>query len=84
MTHHSQNKYILRKEKKRECHWFIQIKKSFDVVGSQGYEWKKSATDNPRVPAQLKTSLSWVWLFVAPWTAARQAPLSMELVRQEY
>ena len=25
-----------------------------------------------------------VWLFVAPWTVARQAPLSMGLSRQEY
>ena len=28
--------------------------------------------------------LSCVWLFVTPWTVARQAPLSMELSRQEY
>ena len=28
--------------------------------------------------------LSHVWLFVAPWTVARQAPLSMEFPRQEY
>ena len=27
---------------------------------------------------------SWVWLFVIPWTKARQAPLSMEFSRQEY
>ena len=27
--------------------------------------------------------LSRVWIFVAPWTAARQAPLSMRLPRQE-
>ena len=29
-------------------------------------------------------SLSTVWLFVTPWTAAHQAPLSMEFSRQEY
>ena len=29
-------------------------------------------------------SLSCVWLCVAPWTAARQAPLSMGFSRQEY
>ena len=29
-------------------------------------------------------SLSHVWLFVTPWTVARQAPLSMEFFRQEY
>ena len=29
-------------------------------------------------------SLSCVWLFVAPWTVAHQAPLSMEFSRQEY
>ena len=28
--------------------------------------------------------LSHVWLFVTPWTAALQAPLSMEFSRQEY
>ena len=26
--------------------------------------------------------LSLLWLFVTPWTAARQAPLSMEFLRQ--
>ena len=29
-------------------------------------------------------SLSHVWLFVAPWTVAHQAPLSTEFSRQEY
>ena len=29
-------------------------------------------------------SLSYVRLFAAPWTIARQAPMSMELSRQEY
>ena len=29
-------------------------------------------------------SLSHVWLFVTPWTAAHQAPLSMGFPRQEY
>ena len=29
-------------------------------------------------------SLSRVWLFVTPWTVARQAPLSMRFSRQEY
>ena len=29
-------------------------------------------------------SLSRVWLFVTPWTVARQAPLSMRFPRQEY
>ena len=28
--------------------------------------------------------LSHIWLFVTPWTVARQAPLSMELPSQEY
>ena len=28
--------------------------------------------------------LSWVWLFVTPWTIACQAPLSMGFSRQEY
>ena len=29
-------------------------------------------------------SLNHVWLFTAPWSVARQAPLSMEFSRQEY
>ena len=29
-------------------------------------------------------SLSYVWLFVTPWTVAYQAPLSMEFSRQGY
>ena len=28
--------------------------------------------------------LSWVWLFVSPWTVAHQAPPSMEFSREEY
>ena len=28
--------------------------------------------------------LSCIWLFVTPWTVARQAPPSMEFSRQEY
>ena len=32
----------------------------------------------------LLCSLSRVWLFVTPWTAARQPPLSMEFSRQKY
>ena len=29
-------------------------------------------------------SLSFVWIFVTPWTVAHQAPLSMEFSKQEY
>ena len=28
--------------------------------------------------------LSYIWLFVTPWTSAPQAPLSMEFYKQEY
>ena len=35
----------------------------------------------PRVCAQ---SLSWVWLYVTPWTVACQAPRSMGFSQQEY
>ena len=35
-------------------------------------EWKK------------EKSLSYVWLFVTPWTVGHQAPPSMEFSRQEY
>ena len=40
-------------------------------------------TKNVSVPWQECTP-SHVRLFVTPWTAVRQAPLSMELSRQEY
>ena len=33
---------------------------------------------------KVKVLLSHVQLFVTPWTVARQAPLSMELSRQEH
>ena len=32
----------------------------------------------------MKVSLSYIQLFVTPWTVAHQAPLSMEFSRQEY
>ena len=35
-------------------------------------------------PACVLNRFSHVWLFASPWTVARQAPLSMELFRQEY
>ena len=38
----------------------------------------------PAVPKPTVKSLSCVWLFVTPWTVAHQAPLSMELSREEY
>ena len=34
--------------------------------------------------ACMLSHFSCVWLFVTPWTVARQAPLSMEFSRQEY
>ena len=40
------------------------------------------------IPVCLTILLAWVfshvWLFVSPWTVARQAPLSMEFSRQEF
>ena len=41
----------------------------------------QSKTQSPSLCTQ---SLSRVWFFVAPWTVARQAPLSIELFRQEF
>ena len=32
----------------------------------------------------IKPSIACVWLFTAPWTIACQAPLSIELSKQEY
>ena len=40
--------------------------------------------NNPRVSHYFLLSLSCVQLFVAPWTIAHQAPLSMGFSRQEY
>ena len=36
------------------------------------------------VCAYVLSLFSHVWLFVTPWTVARQSPLSMEFSRQEY
>ena len=38
----------------------------------------------PNINLKVKVLLSHVQLFVTPWTVARQAPLSMELSRQEH
>ena len=42
-----------------------------------------STIHRKKVKVKVK-SLSRVWLFVTPWTVARQAPLSMGFSRQEY
>ena len=39
---------------------------------------------NHHLPACMLSCFSHVWLFVTPWTAATQAPLSMRFSRQEY
>ena len=41
-------------------------------------------TNNSALCVFLCYSLSCVWLFVTPWTVARQAPLFMGFSRQEY
>ena len=36
------------------------------------------------IPPKVKSESVSVWLFVAPWTVAYQAPLFMEFSKQEY
>ena len=47
-------------------------------------EWVASSFSNAWKWKVKVNSLSWVWLFMTPWTAAYQAPPSMGFSRQEY
>ena len=55
----------------------LQGRSSYDLSTDQ-------TTWLPRLNSLKDYSFSCVWLFVTPWTVAHQAPLSMELSRQEY
>ena len=47
-------------------------------------EWVAISFSNARKGKVKVKSLSYVWLFMTPWTAAYQAPLPMGFSRQEY
>ena len=54
------------------------------ILLARTLEWVAISFSNARKWKGKVKSLSRVWLFVTPWTAAHQAPPSMGLSRQEY
>ena len=54
------------------------------ILQTRTLEWVASSFSNARKWKVKVKSLSRVWLYETPWTAAYQAPLSMEFSRQEY
>ena len=54
------------------------------ILQARTLEWVAISFSNAWKWKVKVKSLSGVWLLVTPWTAAYQAPLSMELSRQEY
>ena len=54
------------------------------ILQSRTLEWVSISFSNAWKWKLKVKSLSHVWLFTTPWTAAHQAPLSMEFSRQEY
>jgi len=60
---------------------FVELRKSREIENT----WAEILRKISHIVAHACVfSLSRVQLFEAPWTAARQAPLSMSLPRQEY
>ena len=54
------------------------------ILQARTLEWVAISFSNARKWKVKVKSLSCVWLFETPWTAACQAPLSMGFSRQEY
>ena len=54
------------------------------ILQARALEWVAISFSNAWKWRVKVKSLSHVWLFVTPWTAAYQAPLSMGFSRQEY
>ena len=54
------------------------------ILQARTLEWVAISFSNARKWEVKVKSLSRVWLFATPWTAANQAPLSMGFSRQEY
>ena len=59
------------------------------VTGDSGrresvWSWHADQNRQSKLPRLVMFVLSWVWLFVTPWTVGRQAPLSMGFPSQEY
>ena len=65
----------------------VKIELSYDptisLLGGKNQKLGLKETPVANVPACAQL-LSFVQLFVTPWTVAHQAPLSMEFFRQEY
>ena len=56
----------------------------FGILQARTLEWVAISFSNAWKWKVKGKSLSHVWLFATPWTAAYQAPLSMGFSRQEY
>jgi len=54
------------------------------ILQARVLEWVAISFSNAWKWKVKEKSLSHVWLFMTPWTAAHQAPPSMGLSRQEY
>ena len=54
------------------------------ILQARTLEWVAISFSNAWKWKVKVNSLSWVWLFATPWTAAHQAPPSMGFSRQEY
>ena len=54
------------------------------ILQARTLEWVAISFSNARKWKVKVKSLSRVWLFATPWTAAHQAPPSMGFARQEY
>ena len=54
------------------------------ILQARTLEWSAISFSNVWKKKVKGKSLSCVWLFMTPWTAAYQAPLSMGFSRQEY
>ena len=57
---------------------------AFQILNDFNKSWNGGGQRYLVTNGMCAQSLSCVQLFVAPWTEARQAPLSMEFPRQEY
>ena len=57
---------------------------AFQILNDFNKSWNGGGQRYSVTNGMCTQSLSCVQLFVAPWTEARQAPLSMEFPRQEY
>ena len=69
---------------KAEWGWKISAEENESICRIEGKLWGKEEVFHEVEVSLLFSQLSCVWLFVTPWTIARQAPLSMGFSRQKY